>query len=378
MNQLIRTFSIAATCAAATLSPASAETETTTEDRFKKAWSHATLYSNKENNILQKLVFTGRLQADYSNFDEKDAGNFKDIVFRRARAGFKASVFNDFTTHSEMDMDLNDTDPVYKRLTDSYIAWHPSDDWKVKVGKQSAEFTLDGGTSSKKLIAIERSKLAGNIWFSKEYFGGISFAAKQDDWRYKAGVFSNDDGKELDETFQETYFILLSAGRDFADAMGADKAFVRLDYVYQDEPDDFDNFNTKKNENTISLNGQWDKGSCHVWGDLAYAEGFSGNELFAAQLMPFYDIKERFQVVGRYTYITSSDDNQVGLSRYEKSLISAKGDEAHEVFLGINTYLYGHKLKWQNGLQYTKMNDDANNGGEYDGIGFTSAIRLSW
>ena len=111
------------------------------------------------------------------------------------------------------------------------------------------------------------------------------------------------------------------------------------DYVYQDEPDDFDNFNTKKNENTISLNGQWDKGSCHVWGGLAYAEGFSGNELFAAQLMPFYDIKERFQVVGRYTYITSSDDNQVGLSREKESLISAKGDEAHEVFLG-DTYLY--------------------------------------
>ncbi|MGC6456627.1 MAG: porin [Coraliomargaritaceae bacterium] len=378
MNQLIRTLSIAATCAAATLSPAAAETETTTEDRFKKAWSHSTLYSNKENNILQKLVFTGRLQADYANFDEKDAGNFNDIVFRRARAGFKASVFNDFTVHSEMDMDLNDTDPVYKRLTDSYVAWHPGDNWQIKVGKQSAGFTLDGGTSSKKLIAIERSKVAGNLWFSKEYFNGISYAAKRDAWSYKAGVFSNDDGTELDDAFQESYFLLLSAGYDFTESMDADKAVLRLDYIYQDEPDDFDNFSTKKHENVVSLNGKWQKGASHFWGDLAYAEGFSGNELFAVQLMPFYDLNETFQIVGRYTYISSSDDNQIGLSRYEKTLVSQKGDEVTELFLGLNAYFYGHKLKWQNGLQFTNMSDDANNGGEYDGVGFTSAIRISW
>jgi phosphate-selective porin OprO/OprP len=378
MKQIIHILRIAATCVAVSLCQATAETEASLKDSFDKVWSHATLYSNKDNNILQKLAFTGRLQVDLASFNEDDAGGHDDIVFRRARAGFKASVFNDFTIHSEMDMDFNDTDPVYNRLTDTYIAWQPGDDWKIKVGKQSVGFTLDGATSSKKLIAIERSKIAGNIWFSKEYFNGISFATEQGDWTYKAGVFSNDNGTELDDFDEETYFVLLSAERDFTESLGVDKAVLRLDYVYQDEPDDFDNFNAKKNENTISLNGKWNKGARHFWGDIAYAEGFSGNELFAVQLMPFYDISETFQVVGRFTYLSSSDDNKIGLSRYEKTLVSGKGDQVQELFLGINTYLYGHKLKWQNGLQFTNMSDDANNDGEYNGIGFTSAIRISW
>ena len=94
--------------------------------------------------------------------------------------------------------------------------------------------------------------------------------------------------------------------------------------------------------------------------------------------MPFYDISDTFQEDGRYTYVTSSEDNGVGLSRYEKDLVSGKGDEVQELFFGLNTYIYGHKLKWQNGVQYTDMSDDAKDGGEYDGVGFTSAIRLTW
>lgn len=347
-------------------------------DPFEQIWGNATIYNNSDNDILQKLVCTGRLQADYANFDDQDAGSLKDTPFRRARIGFKATLYNDFTVHSEMDMDFNDTDPVYNRLTDSYIAWQPEDNWKIKIGKQSAGFTLDGATSSKKLVAIERSKVAGNIWFSKEYFNGISYSTQRDAWNYTVGIFSNDGGAELDDAFEESHFVLLSAGYDFADSFGGDKTVIRLDYVHQEEPNDFDNFNTKKHENVISLNGKWQKDSLHFWGDIAYAEGFTGYELFAVQLMPFYDLSEKYQLVSRYTYIHSSEDNQIGLSRYEKNLVSGKGDEVQELFLGVNAYYYGHKLKWQNGIQFTKMNDAANDGGEYDGIGFTSAIRISW
>lgn len=369
---------IAALAAPAGAQLAAEEGASTLEDRFDKLWSYATLYKNEDNSVIQKLAFTGRLQYDLFSFEDDDAGSYDNTKWRRARAGFKAQVFNDFTIHSEMDMDLEYADPVYNRLTDSYIAWHPSDDWKVKVGKQSAGFTLDGSTSSKKLIGIERSKVTGNIWFTAEYFTGVQFSGDKENWSYKAGVFSNDNGEEFDKFGEEKFFTLLSLGYDFADSLDADKALVRLDYVYNDEPDDFDNLGTKKNENTLSLSGQWDKGSYHVWADIAYAEGFNGNDLFGFSVMPFYDISDTFQVVGRYTYITSSEDNGVGLSRYEKDLVSGKGDEVHEFFFGLNTYIYGHKLKWQNGVQYTDMSDDAKDGGEYDGVGFTSAIRLTW
>ena len=47
---------------------------------------------------------------------------------------------------------------------------------KVKVGKQSAPFTLHGSTSSKKLYTLERGKVARNIWFTNEYFTGASIS----------------------------------------------------------------------------------------------------------------------------------------------------------------------------------------------------------
>ena len=43
---------------------------------------------------------------------------------------------------------------------------------------------------------------------------------------------------------------------------------------------------------------------------------------------------------------------------------------------GINLLLYGHKLIWQNGVQYADMEDNAADGGRYDGWGFTSALRV--
>jgi phosphate-selective porin OprO/OprP len=41
-------------------------------------------------------------------------------------------------------------------------------------------------------------------------------------------------------------------------------------------------------------------------------------------------------------------------------------------------FFYGHKLKWQTGLQYTRMDDEADDGGEYDGWGITTGLRIYW
>ena len=57
---------------------------------------------------------------------------------------------------------------------------------------------------------------------------------------------------------------------------------------------------------------------------------------------------------------------------------SGRGDEYHEIYLGLNKYLYGHKLKWQTGIQYASMDDSANDGGQYDGWGITTGLRASW
>lgn len=272
-------------------------------------------------------------------------------------------------------MNLNDPAPLYKKLTDSNLAWVSPGGMTIKVGRQSAPFTLDGATSSKKLYTLERSKISGNLGFPKEYFPGITFSGKRNNWEYLAGLFSSDHGPEFDEAFDYGRFALFSIGYNFKENLGMDNALIRLDYVNQEQ--DLTN-KTPDHKNVASLVAKFEKGDFHLWTDLSLSDGFgSQNDLIGIQLMPFYDITDRTQVVFRYTYLKSSGGDSIRLSKYEKGLFGIKGNEAGEMFLGINHYLYGHKLKWQNGIQYTEMDRESGSEG-YDGWGFTSGIRISW
>ena len=345
------------------------------ESDYDSVWNRVILYDRPDSNTLKKLAFTGRLQGDYYNFDDSGGGSESDFNWRRFRVGFKASLFEGLTLHSEADMNLNDPAPLYKKLTDSNLAWASPGGMTIKVGRQSAPFTLDGATSSKKLYTLERSKVSGNLGFPNEYFPGITFSGKRDNWEYLAGLFSSDHGPEFDEAFDYGRFALFSVGYNFKENLGMDNALIRLDYVNQEQ--DATN-KTPHHKNVASLVTKFEKGNLHLWTDLSLSDGYgSQNDLIGLQLMPFYDITDRTQVVFRYTYLKSSSGDSIRLSKYEKDLFGIKGNEASEMFLGVNHFLYGHKLKWQNGIQYTEMDRESGNE-RYDGWGFTSGIRISW
>ncbi len=61
----------------------------------------------------------------------------------------------------------------------------------------------------------------------------------------------------------------------------------------------------------------------------------------------------------------------------KKKLSSSKYESIHDFYLGLNYFLYGHKLKWQTGVEYNLAQNDAP-GDDYNGWGITSGIRLSW
>ena len=91
--------------------------------------------------------------------------------------------------------------------------------------------------------------------------------------------------------------------------------------------------------------------------------------------MPFYNFTDKIQGVFSYTYVESKDPLDIDVTRYERDL-AGRGDEMQEYFFGINYFFYGHKLKWQNGLQYTELEQAGTK--EYEGWGFTTAFRISW
>lgn len=340
---------------------------------YDRIWSYTEWYKNEDNPIIQNLRFTGRFQLDYAVLDHDD---FDDLHIRRFRLGGKATLFKHFTVHSEVDLQPEE-DPVYQRLTDAYIAWEPNDEFELTVGKRGAPFTLDGSTSSRELLTIDRANLANNLWFPQEYIPGVTVAGRPGKWRYHLGVYTAGSATPEFGRFDGGFFVLATIGYDFAEVIKAKKAVLTFNYVYQEE--DENNTFTRPFGDVGSLNFSFDTGKWGFRTDLAGGLGYQGqSDLWGFMLMPYYNLTPKFQAVARYTWLRSRDDNGVRFATYENQVVAGRGDEYQEIYLGLNYYFYGHKLKIQTGVQYADMQDRAHDGGEYSGWAWTTGLRLGW
>ena len=343
---------------------------------YDQLWSHFTLYESEDDGFIRSFALSGRLQGDLAWVDA-DEGDFDDELWRRFRFGFKSELANDWLVQLEADFDLNQgKDDIYSRLTDAYVGWNPDDTLDLRFLKHSAGFTLDGATSSKKLLTMERNNLTNNLWFTAEYFSGVSAKGELDSGlTYRAGIFSGDPDNEINVE-KGSYFTLTSLGWDFATDTDMDRASVRIDYVYQDE--DPEN-NTRDFSRVINLVSQWQKTNWGLWTDLSAGQGLAEqSDIWGLVLMPFYNSTDKLQWVGRYTYLDSDAANGLRLGRYEREIVEGRGDEYEEVYIGVNYFFYGHKLKWQSGVQWARMEDTIEDGGRYDGWAFTTGLRIYW
>lgn len=346
------------------------------ESRYDRIWDQANLYSGDAESLVESVVLSGRIQFDHAYVDA-DHDTHSDLDLRRFRFGFKTRFQGNLTLHTEAEYDPNHGDLNYLRLTDTYIAWAPNDAFALTVGKQGASFTMDGQTSSKELIAIDRSNLANNLWFPEEYITGVTAGGEKGGIVYELGYFTSG---ERDRGFGDSNggeFVLATIGHDFAEALSSDKALLRLNYV-DNEADPLNTF-TRPFGRIVSLNFDFAQPGWGVRGDYATGEGYLGqSDVSALMVMPYWNLGERMQIVTRYTWLESDDPNGVRIARYEREITSGNGDEYNELYVGFNYYWYGHKLKLQTGLQQVDMNDVAADGGAHEGWALTTGFRISW
>ena len=153
-----------------------------------------------------------------------------------------------------------------------------------------------------------------------------------------------------------------------------------MDYVHN-EPNYSGDVGTKKLTDIVSVVSKSQWGQLGVWTDVSYAKGddeMSQSDLIGLEVMPFWDFTEMWQGVFRYSMVHSTDGPGAVLGRYpKKNLSSSKYEDVHDFYLGLNCFLYGHKLKWQTGVEYNLARNDSA-GDDYNGWGITSGFRLSW
>jgi phosphate-selective porin OprO/OprP len=343
---------------------------------FDRIWALPTIYENKESDFLNSFRFVGRFDGDIFQVNS-DLGYNQNWVVRRLRAGAVIQAFHHLTAKVEVDFQPQTPDPFYSRLTDAYLAWEFSKAATVIVGKQSANFTLDGSTSSTQLLTIDRNNLSNNLWFTDQYIPGVSLRGTPGQWVYNVGFFSG--GSESPEfgNFDAGYFGIGSIGYDFAKNLGVKKALVRADFVHNER--NLQSTFTSRLENIGALVFVFDHTPWGCSADLALASGYGGqSNLFGANIMPWVNITKNLQLVGRYTYVSSEDPQGVRFARYENTLTSARGDEYNEIYGGLNYYIYGHKLKLQTGFAYVTMKGMPAATGDYNGWSWTSSIRINF
>jgi phosphate-selective porin OprO/OprP len=348
----------------------------TDDSSYDELWSRATLFTGDADSAVDAVTLSGRIQFDQANV-QSDSGDFSTTDLRRFRFGVKVDFLENFRLHAEAEYDPNGGNLNYRRLTDTYVSWSPADAFALTIGKQGVAFTLDGQTSSKELLTIDRSNLANNMWFTQEYIPGISVEGEAKGILYNVGVFSSG---EADRGFGKSNggeFVLATIGRDFAERLGVREALLRFNYV-DNEPDPRNSF-TRDLERVQSVNLSVEDGRWGIRSDISTAKGYLGqSDLDGLTVMPFYNLKPSVQLVARYTRLDSDDDNGIRFPRYTRDVVDGRGDDYRAIYLGVNYYWYGHKLKFQNGLEYEDMRDRAGDGGAYTGWTWTSGFRVSW
>jgi phosphate-selective porin OprO/OprP len=363
----------ASTISPATQSSGQPETRPSAYDRI---WRFTEWYDDKTNPVVQRVLFSGRFQHEFAAIDA-DEGSLEEWNLRRLRLGPRITLFRTFTLHAEVELNPQERDPLYLRFTDFYLQWSRSARLAVTAGKHGVPFTMDGSTSSKELLAIDRSNLSGNIWFPQEYMPGVSVSGRLSPWIYRAGIYSPGGANREFGEFDGSFFTLGVLGYDFKDALDANEATLAGNYVYQ-RPDQNNTF-TRQLEHIVSLNFKFDRDAWGLRTDVSAAGGYLGqSNLWGVMAMPFVNATDKLQIVGRYTWLDSDEANGVRLATYESRLVAGRGDRYTEFYLGANYYFYGHKLKLQTGLQHAEMEDRAGDGGAYSGLSWTTGLRIGW
>jgi len=380
---------------------------------YDRIWSAFTLYKDEDNQVLEEFALQGRLQLQYadghSNDGHFDIQDFKNgsaanrqSVFgdrfedRRTQFGFKSKWFQNWKLDGQIDVDVTDgASNLYRDIYDLYLTYAPSDKLNISLGKREVTLGREYEISSKEILTFERSMVTGALFVGNLTGAWVQGKGLADHWLYEAGIYSNDRVREFSD-FNHGIITSGKIGYDYSDNLHLDTAVVSLQYLHNSEPgyrghDDGVYFASASPAFTdsIALSNEMTQGRFGLTTDILYGFGYQGraeqsgvtktlnqSDLFGITIIPSYFIADGLQLVGRLQFATATDPNGLSLpGRYEafSQTTDKKGNTYTSLYAGLNYYLYGHKLKLMNGIEYSHLG-----GGDYDGYTFLSGLRFSF
>ncbi len=350
------------------------------DSAFDQAWSAATLYKNNGNPILEEFDLTGRAQFDYFKVDgNKGQNDFFEI--RRLRMGVD-SFWVDRVIEVKATLDAvlrsyNTPVVFYNRMTDLSVNFHFSDSLNLRVGKFEPHFGYEREFSDNIQVFIERSFFDEQVFNNtgNDFLAGTSLSGKIGKWGYQAAVLSDNVGQEFGH-FNGGESYLAEISYDFAEDLHAEKALWVIDYLHTDNNASSNVFNTM--ENAFATYLDFHSGNFGLVTQLGYGDGIeSKGGVYQWMLMPTYLITKQLELVTRYSLGLAAHANGITtLNRQEKTLGKFTGDTANLVYVGLNYYLYGQKLKLMAGEQFDNLSGGTGVKAGYEGWTTLVGLRM--
>lgn len=325
-----------------------------------------TLYENDSNPYIQKIALVGRYNGQWHHTDGEAGLESDGWEDRRWRLGTKIEFLKNFTFGMNFNVE-HDSDRFFEDVEDMVIEWEAGDDFVIVVGKQKPRVTQEYSTSSKHLKTVERSQAVNQIIPNKLW--GISAEKGLGAVTQELGIYQG--GFDDDWAFPQWDGGIAALSRTSYEL--SEVTTVRLDYFYGEN--DPESNGVRDYDHIISLGSTNEFDGWDLTTDLIYGTGDS--DLFSIVLMPSYDLTDKIELVGRYTFSTSEDDDGVRLQkRYESSAaLNSRGDAYHAIYGGITYRICGDKLKLMTGVEYSTLSGgDA----DYDGLTYFAGVRTQF
>lgn len=390
------------------------------ETAMDRAWSAAILYKNDDNQFIQLFQLVGRLQLqsiygkagggyEYDTSDFKAAGNDEivwgdNIEVRRARLGFKSKFFQTWKVDGSFNVDVDGNDGIggdttyYKNLHELFVSYAPTDQFALSIGKKQVRFSRDQEISSTEIVTLERS-VATQILTPGELTGVWSIGKGiAGGFHYEVGAYSNSRVREFAQPGDGGFLYIGKIGYEFAEKTGLDSCLTTLTYMHNTEPGyrdgkidrNFPSASSPTFTDSVALTNDLSHGRFGLITEVMYGFGYTGtanhgvarpaavaqSDLGALTITPSYFIADGLQLAYRFQVISAADPNGIRVpARYDRLAIGddESGNTYVSHYLGLNYYIYSHKLKLMAGAEYAQIG-----GGTYDGLTLVSALRMTF
>ncbi len=325
--------------------------EQTLKERFENL---GLIYKDKKNPGLQELWVLGRYHGHYH---DNDGSHGQDSGFesRRVRLGFQATMFDRLTVHAQA-ISGSDFEPAYNGFTELWVRWQFAESLNLTVGQQKHRFTHDRNVSSRYMSFMERSMFTNMMGL--DYTPAVTLSGRIDKLDYYAGVFSNSAGTDMWQSFTELdsgSSFLAAVTYDLGHFLGAETASFYGGYLHSEAHANATNLT--RFDDALAGALIFTDGPAAFVAELTAGFGGARGDAIGLNLQPSYFLTDTLEVVSRYQVASSSQ--ATGLSsqrRYERLAGMGNGDAYQAVYLGLNHYIAGHRLKLLTGMEYARMN----------------------